>query len=239
MPSLSDYGSALTGSGGRDAAKDAAAAQVAAAAQGMEAIEAGKTESLGYLDPYAKAGQGGLDLFVDYLGGREFTADPYAQQQIDRGIETVNRNAAGMGLGGGARAKRLMNESMLGANQFRQQEMQNAFGLGQIGSNTAGNQANIATGAAGNIAGLYGTQGDAKAAGIIGAQNAIGQGLGNMIQLGTMAAGGASGNPAMMMGGAQGLGGGVGGTAQSNPSTWEYQSSLGQPSQGGFSLGDF
>jgi hypothetical protein len=193
MPSLGDYAGALTGSSGRDAAKDAAAAQVAAAEQGMQAIEAGKAESLGYLDPYAQAGKGGLGQYVDYLGGRQVEETPYGQQLMARQMETARREMQGVGMGGGARLKRLMQESAFTTNSLRQQEMDNAWRLGGMGANMAGNQANVATGAAGNMSNLYSTQGDARASGIIGANNAIGEGAGNMLKLGGMAAGGLAG----------------------------------------------
>lgn len=246
MPSFSDYVGAFTGSGARDAAREAANIQSQATEKGVQELRLGGSTAKGYLDPYAQAGRGGLDLFVDYLGGRDFTADPYAQQQIDRGVETANRLAAGMGMGGGARAKRLMNEAMLGANQFRQQEMNSALALGQMGQSAATNQAQSAMNTSTGVANLLGSQGAAQAAGVIGEQNAMNQGLGNIIQ-GAMAAGGALTPAAVPAAGAVGgLGGGAGvygsgtagGNAQSNPSGWGYQSAFtGRPDLK-FKLGD-
>jgi hypothetical protein len=246
MPSFSDYVGAFTGSGARDAAREAANIQAQATEKGIQELRLGGSTAKGYLDPYAQAGRGGLDLFVDYLGGRDFTASPYAQQQIDRGVETANRLAAGMGMGGGARAKRLMNEAMLGANQFRQQEMNSALALGQMGQSAATNQAQSAMNTSTGVANLLGSQGAAQAAGVIGEQNAMNQGLGNIIQ-GAMAVGGAftpaagtTNNTTNGLGGGAGVygSGTVGGNAKSNPSGWGYQSAFtGRPDLK-FRLGD-
>jgi hypothetical protein len=152
-----------------------------------------------------------------------------------------------MGMGGGARAKRLMNEAMLGANQFRQQEMNSALALGQMGQSAATNQAQSAMNTSSGVANLLGSQGAAQAAGVIGEQNAMNQGLGNIIQAAMVAAGGAAGGLGGAAGGAAGgLGGGAGvygsgtagGNAQSNPSGWGYQSAFtGRPDLK-FRLGD-
>jgi len=237
MPSLSDYADALTGAGARDAARDAADIQAKAVQAGIDEVRAGKAESLGYLSPYAESGKGGLNQYVDYLGGRQVQDTPYGRQLMERQLETARRETQGLGMGGGARLKRLMNEAAFTTNSLRQHEMQNSLALGQMGQNAATNQANIATGAAGGIADALGSKGAAQAAGVIGAQNGINQGLGNMIQLGTAVAGGMTGNPVMAAGGAQGLGSGTAsGSAESNPSGWDYQSIFNKPNTGNFSL---
>ena len=182
MPSLSDYAGALSGSSGRDAAEEAAAAQQAAIEQGISTIQAGGAEALGYIDPYESAGRGGLGQYVDYLGGRQVADTAYGQQLQERQLETARREMQGSGMGGGARLKRLMQESAFNTNQLRQQEMNNAWRLGGLGANMAGQQAGIAQNTAGNVAGLQSGIGDVQASGIIGAQNAVGQGLGNMLQ---------------------------------------------------------
>jgi len=220
---------------GGDDASEAAEAQIAMQERAIEEQRRAAGEARGFLSPYEQYGAGSLGRVADYLGGRDFTADPYAQQQIDRGVETANRLAAGMGLGGGARAKRLMNEAMLGANQFRQQEINNLMGLGQTGLNAAQGMANVTTGEGTNVGNLYTAQGDARAGGILGDAAIQQQRLGNVLQLGGMAAG-AMGGPAGAAIGSS-IGSSMGG---GNPVGTMY----GTPSIGGnysvpsYSLGD-
>ena len=97
-----------------------------------------------------------------------------------------------------------MNEAMLGANQFRQQEINNLMGLGQTGLNAAQGMANVTTGEGTNVGNLYTAQGDAEAGGILGDAAIQQQRLGNVLQLGGMAAGGIVGLPS-------GLGSNLGG----------------------------
>ncbi len=191
------FGSLVSGVGdwisGGDDASEAAEAQIAMQERAIEEQRRAAGEARGFLSPYEQYGVGSLGRVADYLGGRDFTADPYAQQQIDRGVETANRLAAGMGLGGGARAKRLMNEAMLGANQFRQQEINNLMGLGQTGLSAAQGMANVTTGEGTNVGNLYTAQGDARAGGILGDAAIKQQRIGQLLQLGGMAAGGMTG----------------------------------------------
>jgi len=189
MPSLGDVVGSLTGSSGADAAEEAAKLQAQAGQKAIGGIEAGIASAQERLDPYQQSGAGALDRYVDLLGGRRFAETPYGQQLQERQLETARREMQGLGLGGGARLKRLMQESAFTTDQLRQNQLDNLFRLGGLGAQTAGQQANIDFTGAQNIADLTTGIGAANAAGVIGAENARSAGIGNLLQLGGMAAG--------------------------------------------------
>jgi len=191
----------ITGKAGAEAAKDAAAVQAQAGRDALAQQQAQFEFGIGRTDPFVQAGQGAIGQYVDTM--QNYQQDPFYQQQLDRQLEAVNRQAASQGgLGGGARLKRIMQEANFNAMQGRQNTLDNQFRLGTMGANMAGNQANLAANFGNQQAGLTTGIGAAQAGGIVGAANARSAGAGNLLGLGMMAAGAGTGNPALALGGA-------------------------------------
>lgn len=157
----------VLGGDAADAAKDAAAAQMAAG-----------REASALLDPFKVLGQSGLDQAA-------ILTDPNAQFQflqnnpvLDLMMQNVNNQvgaqarASGIGLGSTQAQKNLMNNAMLAGLPLLSQQQGNVQNLLNMGLQTASGQGNLLTGV-----------GAAEAGGIVGAANAQQQGIGNLMSL--------------------------------------------------------
>jgi hypothetical protein len=155
---------------GKDAAKDA---RKAGELQALGAEEASQL-----FDPFAQAGQQGLDqagFLTDPQAQFNFLQNnPLFQLGLDNANTQTNQLAAARGrLSSGDTLQQLNQNALLTAAPLIQQQKQSIGDLINLGSSTAGNQGNLRTGQAAALAG-----------GIVGGANAEAQGAQNLLNLG-------------------------------------------------------
>jgi hypothetical protein len=181
-----------------DAAEDAARLQQIAGEKGIAETRR-QFELVQELQaPFYDIGAESLTRASRLLQGQEsFEDQPFFRQLQEAQREGVERQAAAQGLlGGGSRLKALQQGDMASRQQF----LGNLTGLGQFGSQAAGQLSQGAMGTGSQVANLLGGVGQAQASGIVGAANAESQAKGQtMGMLGTIGgayAGGLAGQPA-------------------------------------------
>lgn len=183
-----------------DAAKDAADAQSESSEKGVAEQRRQYDEMVKLLSPYVQAGTGALKGQQDILGlsGAEaqraaisgIESSPYFQSTAKQGESAILQNASATGgLRGGNTQGALAQFRPQLLNQLVQQQYQNLGGLTSLGQNSAAQQGNAGMQSASNIGNLLSQSGAAQAGGIIGAQNAQNQMIGNLLQLGGAAYG--------------------------------------------------
>lgn len=183
-----------------DAADKAADAQSDASEAGIAEQKRQFDKMTELLSPYVKAGTGALSGQQNILG----LNGPQAQQQAISGIElspyfqstakqgenAILQNASATGgLRGGNTQGALAQFRPALLNSLVQQQYQNLGGITSIGQNSAAQTGNAGMQAANSIGNLLSQQGSAQAGGIIGAQNAQNQMIGNLVSLGGAAIG--------------------------------------------------
>src|SRR3990167_5180636 len=146
---------------------------------GISEIRSGIGESLGYLQPFAQTGQGGLKLLADALGinGPEAQQQYFAKFQNDPGY-LAERNAGvaaveqGAASGGALRSGGTLKALQEYGQRFQRQRFLDRLGalsnIGGQGLTAAGGQAGLTR----DLAGLRADEGTARASGIVGAANA-------------------------------------------------------------------
>jgi hypothetical protein len=195
-------GISTVGSGAMQArsARKAGRAQERSAEMGIEEQRAARLATERLMAPYVQAGTGSLEAQQAILG----LLGPEAQQQAYAGIEQgpmfqslVEQGEAGIlanaSATGGLRGGNI--QAALG--QFRpqmlqsmiQSQYQNLAGLTSLGQASAAGQAAFGQQTAGNIANLYGQQGQARAGAALGQGQAWGNVLNAPMQLAGMASG--------------------------------------------------
>lgn len=206
-PAVGMIGGGLLSAGmGARASRKAASAQSRSAEMGIQEQRAARLATERLMAPYVQAGTGSLEGQQALLG----LLGPEAQQQAYAGIEQgpmfqsmVEQGEAGI-LANASATGGLRGGNVQGAlAQFRPQMLQsmiqnqyeNLGGLTSLGQASAAGQAAYGQQTAGNIANLYGQQGQARAGGALGQANAFGR-LANL--------------PGQMMGMAAGSGQGFG-----------------------------
>lgn len=216
MGFLSDVVGGLTGSTAADAAKQAARTQA-------EAIRS----SMAYMQPFYQSGVTAQNQLMKLLGlggdtqaegygsmardfgMQDFQADPGYAFRMSEGLKALERSAAGRG--GAASGAAMKGITQYGQN-LASQEYQNAFNRymanRQSRLSPLQNLMGVGAGAASGLMGGTRDVGEAQASGIVGAANARQQGINNLLNLGMMAGGFATGNPMMALGGVGGLGSG-------------------------------
>lgn len=216
MGFFSDLADGLTGQTAANAAKDAARVQA-------EAIRS----SMAYMQPYYQGGVQAQNRLMSLLGlsgdpqaegygsmardfgMQDFQQDPGYAFRMSEGLKALERSAAGRG--GAASGAAMKGITQYGQN-LASQEYQNAFNRymanRQSRLSPLQNLMGVGAGAASGLMGGTRDVGDAQASGIVGAANAQQQGINNMLNLGMMAAGFATGNPVMALGGMGRMGGG-------------------------------
>lgn len=183
-----------------DAAKDAADAQAQSSAEGIEEQRRQFDKLVELLSPYAKAGEGALSAQQNLLGlggadaqraaiqGIELS--PYFQSVAQQGENAILQNSSATGgLRGGNVQGALGQFRPALLNSLVQQQFQNLGGITSLGQNAAAQTGNAGMQSASNIGNLLSQAGSARAGGIIGAQNAQNQLIGNLTQLGGAAIG--------------------------------------------------
>ena len=163
----------LLGGDAADAAQDAAALQAAAG-----------REASGLLDPFKAIGESGLSqagFLTDPQAQFDFLqSNPLFQLGLDNLNLQTNKQALASGrVGAGDTSQQIINNALLAASPLIQGQKQSIGDLLNFGLTTAGNQGNLLTGAAA-----------AEAGGIVGASNARQQGIGNLLDIGALLAGG-------------------------------------------------
>ena len=206
-PAVAMIGGSLLGAGmSARASRKAASAQSRSAEMGVQEQRAARLATERLMAPYVQAGTGSLQGQQALLG----LAGPEAQAQAYAGIEQgpmfqslVEQGEAGI-LANASATGGLRGGNIQGAlGQFRpqllqsmiQNQYQNLAGLTSLGQASAAGQAGMGQQTAGNIANLYGQQGQAQAGGILGQAKAFG---------------GLAALPGQMMGMASGAGQGFG-----------------------------
>lgn len=183
-----------------DAAEDAADAQSAASDASIEEQRRQFDKLVELLSPYTKAGEGSLAAQQDLLGLNGADAQkaalsgietsPYFQSTAQQGENAILQNASATGgLRGGNTQGALAQFRPQLLNQLVQQQYQNLGGLTALGQSSAAQQGNAGMQSANNIGNNLQQRGAAQAGGIIGAQNAQNQFLGQLSQLGGLAIG--------------------------------------------------
>tara|TARA_R110002020_G_scaffold282208_1_gene497942 strand:+ start:4028 stop:4714 length:687 start_codon:yes stop_codon:yes gene_type:complete len=194
MGFLSQLANVFTGS------EDAKAREKAGQIQQDQALNAISQEirpagerALGYLSPYEQLGQQGLSQ-------ANFLTDPNAQMEFAKNnplfelsrnmmTEDLNQSAASEGrLSAGDTLVGLQNAGVMAAQPLINQQKQSIFDLIRYGGGMAGNMANIDMGTAQQVTDLLTGGAAAKAAGVVGGQNARTGAMGNTIDMALTAA---------------------------------------------------
>jgi hypothetical protein len=236
----------FTGVAGADAARRAAEMQAQSAGQANNLLNSAYQTQTAQFDPYAKAGQFGLDAMLKGITSGSFNPeafhvdmgqDPGYKFRMDRGTAAINQGAAARGnaLSGGTLAALAKFGQGLGSQEYGaaygrasdaynrsaqlgQQNYSRLSGLAGLGQWGAGNIAN----AAGQNASAQGANlmdaANARAAGEVGAQQQRNQGWGNIASLAGKAYGAYS-SPGGMLSFLPG-GGGPGGGSSQNQAVW-------------------
>jgi len=191
MGFLSQLANVFTGSEDAKAAKKAGALQNEMAQNVVSnELRPARDRSLGYLSPYEQLGQQGLSM-AGFLTDPQQRADfamnnPIYQMSRNMLTEDMNQSAASAGrLSAGDTLVELQNAGARAAMPFINQQSQNIFDLINFGGGMAGNMANIDLSTADKISDYLTSGTAAKAAGVVGAQNARSGATGNLIDLGT------------------------------------------------------
>jgi hypothetical protein len=163
----------LLGGDASDAALDAAAVQ-----------QAGAREASALLDPFKAIGESGLSqagFLTDPQAQFDFLqSNPLFQLGLDNlNLQTQKQALASGRVGTGDTSQQIINNALLAASPLIQGQKQSIGDLLNFGLTTAGSQGNLLTGAAA-----------AEAGGIVGASNARQQGIGNLLNIGALLAGG-------------------------------------------------
>jgi len=191
MGFLSQIGNIFTGSEDAKARKKAGALQDEMAQNVVNnQLIPSRDRSLGYLSPYEQLGQQGLSM-AGFLTDPQAQADfamnnPLFQMSRDMLTEDMNQSAASAGrLSAGDTLVGLQNAGAMAAMPFINQQKQSIFDLINFGGGMAGNMANIDLSTADKVSDYLTSGTAAKAAGVVGAQNARSGATGNLIDLGT------------------------------------------------------
>lgn len=197
MGGLSGVISSFTGSGGAKAAGRAGQIQSDALLGSIPGIEEAVTGATAGLSPFAESGTRALTQRDALLGlsGPEAQdaarATETAGQKFlrERGERAIVRNASATGGLGGGNVKTALQEQGIGlAAQNENTQFNRLTGAVSGGQNAATNVGNIAIGGANNVADIQARAAEARAGGVLGAQQARSQGAGNLLKLGTGAA---------------------------------------------------
>lgn len=182
------------------AAKSASNAQADASQAGIDEQKRQYDEMVKLLSPYNKAGTGSLTAQQNLLGLKGAEAQkqaisgieqsPYFRSVAKQGENAILQNASATGGLRGGNTQGALAQFRPGLlNQLVQQQYQNLGGITSLGQNSAAQTGNAGMQSANNIGNLLAQQGQAQAGGILGAQNAQNQFIGQLGQLGGLAIG--------------------------------------------------
>lgn len=192
--------SAYSASKSAKASKSAANAQTEASQAGIDEQRRQFDKLTQLLSPYAQAGTGALAQQQALLGlkgadqqkyyTKQIENSPYFKSVAQQGENAILQNASATGgLRGGNTQGALAQFRPQLLNQLVQQQYQNLGGITSLGQNAAAQTGNAGMQSASNIGNLLSQSGSAQAGGILGAQNAQNQFIGNLVGLGGAAIG--------------------------------------------------
>lgn len=187
--------SSFTGSSQAKAAKGAAMLQSQGVKEAQTELRKGERVARMDLRDFRELGRDSIDglssLVTDPNAQRDFIQNnPFFDALAQRSTDTLLNNQAARGkVGSGGTAEALQNSMMLLGNDLLSQNIAQRQGLVNTGLNAAGGMANITQNTRAGIADLRLQNANAQAAGVVGAANARGQGMSNLVGLGTSIAG--------------------------------------------------
>ena len=207
-------GDKLLGGDAADAARQASQAQQAAAGNSIAFQRESRDLARSDLAPFVGFGQGNIDPLSQLLTpegqANYLQANPLFQMFMDKANKaSLSSNAAQGLLNSGNTLNELSTNAMMTGMPFLQNQQNQLFNAVNMGQSSAAGQANTALTTGNMISDLMTQQGNAQAAGIVGAQGARQAGINNLLSLGGQAGaaylGGMGGG-----GAASGIGGGSG-----------------------------
>ena len=141
-------------------------------------------------DPFAQLGQAGVEqagFLTDPQAQFDFLlSNPLFAAALEQANVGTQQSAAAQGrLSAGDTLQQLSQNVLLAAQPLIGQQRQAIGGLIDLGRGTAGQQGDILRRTAGDVANLQTGGAAAQAAGIVGAEQARGQGLQNIIDIGS------------------------------------------------------
>lgn len=218
MGFFSDLKDTLTGSGARDAARDAGNAMLEANKNAQNEINSAYGNASAMYDPYAQLGQRGLDnqdILFDSQAQYDFLQNnPLFQMSLDNANTTTSKMAAAKGrLNAGDTLQQLSNNVLLASQPLLDRHQNNIKGAINTGVGVTGAQSQLEAMRGGNLAGLMTGAGNIEANKVQGVWDARANGLGG--KLGSM-------GQSMLLQGIQGGMGNIGGTGG-------FSSGFGQP----------
>ena len=189
MGILGAIGSIVGGLAQANAAKQASKAQSNAAQQQLDFNKQIYTDQTKNFAPWLQSGQQGMQAYNSLLGlgaaPAGFTGyqqSPGYQFQLAQGLDAAKSAAAAHGgLGNGSTLQALNNYGQGMANQDYQTYLNRLQGVSAAGQSAAGMQSQAAQQYGQNGLSAMGSMGDARAAGIMGASNALAGGINNAI----------------------------------------------------------
>lgn len=182
-------GDTFTGQAGADAARGASAAQAAAMREGIALQRESRDLARGDLQPFRAFGQSGIGPLEGMLtsqGQFDFLkSNPMFQAAVNNTSSQLKNIAAASGKANSGGLVNQLFQNYLGQGQsFIQPQINNLFNRVNLGQASAAGQANTALTSGANMSSLMGQIGDARAAGIVGAQNARTGALNSILNLG-------------------------------------------------------
>ena len=179
-----------------DAAQDAAGTQEDAYGQGIAEQRRQFDVTQENMAPWLEAGTGALGAQQDFLGlngaeSQQSAYDNYSESPgqkflRDRGEKATMRHYAGIGgLGGGGVRSALNRQGIGWAAQDFGNHYNRLAGMSGTGQSTASTLGGLGANTASNISQGYGLQGNARASGILGGQQASARNREQMLGLGT------------------------------------------------------
>lgn len=179
------------------AAKDAGRAQQEANVNAYKDAVAAKQQSIDYLSPFIQGGTQAFNRYSQLVNNPSQSFDflkssPLYQFQRQEGENALKNYLSAQGLSqSGAGGKSIVDYNQQYANTAINDYLSQLAGLANAGQSSASNAGNVLQGFAQLGGGYLTGAGEARAAGILGQQQAYNQGLNNLTSLGTrMATGG-------------------------------------------------
>jgi hypothetical protein len=178
-----------------DAAEDAAKIQARSGREALDSNERMLERSIGIRQPFIDLGSDLAPTLQNRLTNPTTRSDivnnDLFQSLFNNATRTINaKNAAGKGIDSGQNYTDLINASLGIGNQLYQQDTNNLLNAVSLGSNAASGAANNVSNTAAQNSNLITGIGNVLGGGKVGAANAYGQGLNNLISIGRMARGG-------------------------------------------------
>ena len=196
--SVTNFVGDLTGKNAAKAAKEAAALQATAGQTAIEREEAARATAQGFFSPFegiAEQGANQAGFLADPQAQFDFLQNnPLFKLALENANQDTLQRASSVGrVNAGDTLQDLSNNVLLSASPLIDRQRQDIFGLLNIGTGLAANQANIETGAGASASNLLTDIGAARAGGLVGAANARTAGAQGLVKLATDAAGAAVG----------------------------------------------